>query len=56
MKNYHQKSTELINNYLQNYEIINIKTEDILEKKWLYKETIINDSDKIIITIVAKKK
>jgi hypothetical protein len=56
MKNYHQKSTELIKDYLENYEIVNLTTEEILDKKWLVKETIISDSDKVLITIVAKKK
>jgi len=56
MKNYHQKSTELIKDYLENYEIVNFTTEEILDKKWLYNESIISDSDKVLITIVAKKK
>ena len=56
MKNYHQKSTELIQDYLENYEIVNLTTEEILDKKFLYKETIISNSDKVLITIVAKKK
>jgi hypothetical protein len=56
MKNYHEKSSELIQNYLENYEIVTLKTEELLDKKWLYNESIISDSDKVLITIVAKKK
>ena len=56
MKNYHEKSSELIQNYLENYEIVTLKTEELFDKKWLVKETIISNSDKVLITIVAKKK
>ena len=56
MKNYHQKSTEVIKDYLENYEIVTLKTEELLDKKWLYNESIISNSNKVLITIVAKKK
>lgn len=56
MKNHHQTSSELIQKYLENYDIITLSKEEILDKKWLYNESIISDSDKILITIIAKKK